>query len=127
VVNTETRNVVFDLVRQNRERGVSKETIDEQKEQIYSFASNNAKERIKVAFVLSRIAAQENIRASREELAQRVTQVAQQYQIPLAKFVRQLEERNGLGEIEERIINEKVLDLLQLQATIEEGPTVGGA
>jgi FKBP-type peptidyl-prolyl cis-trans isomerase (trigger factor) len=127
VVNAETRNVVFDLVRQNRERGVSKETIDEQKEQIYSFATNNAKERIKVAFVLSRIAAQENIRASREELAQRVTQVAQQYQIPLAKFVRQLEERNGLSEIEERIINEKVLDLLQLQATIKEGPAVGGA
>jgi len=120
VVNAETRNVVFDLVRQNRERGVTKEIIEEQKEQIYSFANNNAKERVKVAFLLSKIAEKENIRASREEIGRYITLLAQQYQIPVAKFVRQLEERNGIAEIQERIINEKVFDFLELNAVIEE-------
>jgi trigger factor len=127
VVTAETRNVVYDLVRQNRERGVAKETIEEQKDQIYSFANSNAKERVKVAFLLSKIAEKENLRATREEIGRSITVLAQQYQIPVAKFIRQLEERNGIAEIQERIINEKVFDFLQLNAVIEELHTVPSA
>jgi len=120
VVQVETRNVVYDLVRQNQERGVSRETIDEKKEEIYSFASNNAKDRIKSAFILGRIAEKEGLKASREETSQRIIALAAQYQIKVDKFVRQLQERNGISEIEEQIITSKVLDFLQLHAQVEE-------
>ena len=120
VVQVETRNVVYDLVRQNQERGVSRETIDEKKEEIYSFASNNAKDRVKSAFILGRIAEKEGIKASREEISQRIIALAAQYQIKVDKFLRQLQERNGISEIEEQIITGKVLDFLQLHAQIEE-------
>jgi trigger factor len=128
VVASETRNVVYDLVRQNQERGVDKEVINEKKDEIYAFANNNAKERVKAAFVLGRIAEKEGISASKEEITQRILVLAEQYHVKPEKLVRQLQERNGIAEIQEQIVSSKVLDFLQLHAKVEEMPfSPGGA
>jgi trigger factor len=124
VVQAETKNVVYDLVRENQKRGVPKEAIDGQKDQIYSYANNQAKERVKIAFLVGRIAAKENIQASEEEVGNRILQLAQQYQMKPEKLVKQLKERDGLAEIEEQIISAKVKDFLQLHAQIEEDATI---
>ena len=58
-VAQETRNAVYDIVRQNTKRGVTREMIEQQKEQIYSAATYNAKERVKLSFLIQRIAEKE--------------------------------------------------------------------
>lgn len=121
-VAQETRNVVFDIVQENAKRGVSREIIEQQKEQIYSAANQGAKERVKVAFLLRKIAEKEDIKVSQEEIAQRINQLATLYQIPAEKFLKDLQKRNGLIEIFDQIMNEKVLDLLQQNARVEEVP-----
>jgi trigger factor len=120
VVLSETRNVVYDIVRENQQRGVTKEAIDRQKDQIFSHANTSAKERVKAAFVLGRIAEKEGIKAEANEVTQRILVLAQQYQIKPEKMVKQLQERNGFGEIQEQIISAKVLDLLEKNAKVEE-------
>jgi trigger factor len=117
----ETRNVVYDLVQENAKRGVSRDVIEQQKEQIYSAATQGAKERVKVAFLLQKIAEKEDIKVSQEEIAHRVNHLAATYQMPAPKFLKDLQKRNGLIEIYDQIMNEKVLDLLQKHAQIEEG------
>jgi trigger factor len=121
-VAQETKNVVYDIVRENQKRGVTRELIEQQKDQIYSAAAQGAKERVKVAFLLQKVAEKENIKVSQEEVAQRVGQLAQMYQIPPEKFVKDLQKRNGFVEIYDQLANEKVLDLLQQNAKIEEVP-----
>jgi len=121
-VAQETRNVVYDIVQENAKRGVSRDTIEKQKEQIYSAANQGAKERVKVAFLLQKIAEKEDIKVSQQEIAQRINQLAATYQIPADKFLKDLQKRNGLIEIYDQIMNEKVLDLLQQQAKVEEVP-----
>ncbi len=120
VVLDETRNVVYDIVRENQQRGVSKETIDQQKEEIYSVASTSAKDRLKVGFLLSRIAEKEGIKVEKSEISQRILQLAQQHQIKPDKLIKQLEERNGIAQIHEQILSSKVLDFIELQAQVEE-------
>src|SRR2546430_12958152 len=120
IVLSETRNVVYDIVRENQQRGVSKETIEQQKDQIFSVANNSAKDRIKAAFVLGRIAEQEGIKADQKEVTQRILVLAQQYQIKPEQMVKQLRDRNGFAEIEEQIISAKVLDFMELNAKVEE-------
>lgn len=120
MVEQETRNVVYNIVRENQQRGVPKDKIEEQKDQIYSLANNSAKERVKAGFLLNKIAQKENLSVSREELTQRILYLAQQNNIAPDKLVKQLKERNGIEEIHEQILNSKVLDLLELQAQIEE-------
>jgi trigger factor len=120
VVVNETRNVVYDLVRENQQRGVTREMIDKQKDQIFSYANNSAKDRIKAAFILGRIAQQEGIKVEPDELTQRILHLAQQTQTKPDKLVKELQERNGFGEIQEQIISSKVLEFLEQQAKIEE-------
>ena len=118
----ETKNVVYDIVQENAKRGVSREVIEKEKEKIYSAASQGAKERVKVAFLLQKIAEKEDIKVSQEEIAQRINYLAATYQIPPEKFVKDLQKRNGLIEIYDQVMNEKVIDLLQQNAKFEEVP-----
>ena len=121
-VAQETRNVVYDIVRDNQKRGVSRDLIEQQKEQIYNAAAQGAKERVKAAFLMQKIAEQENIQVSREEAAQRISSLAAMYQIPPDKFVKDLQKRNGLVEIYDQVMNDKVMEFLQQNAKIEEVP-----
>jgi trigger factor len=121
-VAQETRNVVYDLVQENTKRGVPREAIEQQKEQIFSAATRNAKERVKVQFLLQKIAEKEDIKVSQEEIAQRVQHLAGLYQMPADKFLRDLRKRNGLIEIYDQIMNEKVIEFLQQNAKIEDVP-----
>jgi trigger factor len=121
-VAQETRNVVYDIVQENAKRGISREIIEQQKEQIYSAATHGAKERVKIAFLLQKIAEKEDIKVSQEEIAQRVHHLAGMYQIPPDKFLRDLQKRNGLIEVYDQIMNEKAIDFLQQNAKIEEVP-----
>ncbi len=120
LVMNETRNVVYNVVMENQQRGVPKESIDMKKDEIYSYANASAKERVKTGFILSKIAEKEKIVATQEELTRRIVFLAQQHQISPDKLVRQLQERNGILEIRDQIVNSKVLDFLQLNAKTEE-------
>ena len=122
MLTNETRNVIYDIVRENKERGVSKETIDRQKEEIYGVASSSAKDRIKVSFILNRIAEKEGIKVEKEEITRRILSLAQQHQIKPEKLIKQLQERDGIGEIYQQILTSKALDFLESKAMIEEVP-----
>jgi trigger factor len=121
-VAQETRNVVYDIVQENAKRGVSRDVIEQQKEQIYSAATHGAKERVKVAFLMQKIAEKEDIKVSQEEIAKRIQFLASLYQIPADKFLKDLQKRNGLIEVYDQIMNEKVMDMLQQNAKIVDVP-----
>jgi trigger factor len=119
-VQRETKNVVYDLVQENTRRGVSRQVIEEQKEQIYSAAAQSAKDRVKVAFLLQKIAEKEDIKVAQAEIAQRIVTLAGMYQIPPDKFAKDLEKRNGMIEIYDQVMNEKVVEFLKTNAKIED-------
>jgi len=119
-VANETRNVVYDLVRQNTQRGVAREVIETQKDQIYAAAAGNAKERVRLAFIVSRIAEQEKIQATQEDAIRRAQTLAMMYQMPFEAFLKDLQKRNGVNELYEQVLHEKVLELLEKNASITE-------
>jgi len=118
----ETRNVVYDIVRENTQRGVSKDLIEKQKEEIYTAAARSAKDRVKLAFLVQRISEQEKIEVSQEEALKRAQTLAMAYQIPLDKFIQDLQKRNGVQELYDQVAHEKVLTLLEANAKIEDVP-----
>jgi trigger factor len=117
-----TRNSVYDMVRENSQRGVPRETIEKQKDEIYTAAAANAKERVKLAFLVQRIAEKENISVSQEDVLRRAHTLAGMYQIPIEKFIKDLQKRNGVQELYEQVTHEKVLEFLENNAKIETVP-----
>ena len=120
VLARETRNVVYDIVNENQKRGVPRELVEKQKEQIYSAAADSAKGRVKLNFLLQKIAEKEDIKVSQEEVVARISRLAAIYQIPPERFAKDLQKRNGVMEIYDQVSNEKVLELLQQKAKIED-------
>jgi trigger factor len=118
----ETRNVVYNIVQENSKRGVPRELIEKQKEEIYTRAARSAKERVRLAFLVQRIAGQEKISVTQEEVLKRAQSLAVMYQIPFEKFVKDLQKRNGVNELYDQITHEKVLDFLEMNAKIETVP-----
>lgn len=122
LVQGETRNVIYDIVTENQQRGVGKEMIDEKREEIFSFANSTAKEKLKTAFLLGRIAEKENIQVTQQEIAQRVMYMAQEREVKPEKLVKDLQKSGGLGQVHEQILLGKVIDFLEQNAQIEEVP-----
>ena len=121
-VSQQTKQVAIDIVRENTERGVSKEVIEKEREQIYSVAANSAKDRVRLAYLVQRIAEAEKITVSNEEVANRVAGIAAYRNIPVAKFVKDLRKQNGLIEVYDQLQHEKVLAFLEQNAVIEDLP-----
>lgn len=119
-VANETRNVVYDLVRQNTQRGIAREIIEKQKDEIYSAAAVNAKERVKLAFLVQRIAEQEKIQVTQEDAIRRAQTLAMMYQMPMDQFLKDLQKRNGVNELYEQALHEKVMEMMETNATITE-------
>jgi trigger factor len=117
-VAMETRNVVYDLVQQGTQRGMGRDLIEKQKDEIYSVAANNAKDRVKLSFLIQRIAEQEKITVTQDDAVKRAQQLAAMYQMPLDQFIKDLQKRNGINELFEQALREKVLDLLAKAAAI---------
>jgi trigger factor len=122
LVAGETRNAVYEIVADNQQRGVSKEVIDEKRDEIYSYANNGAKEKLKIAFLLGRIAEKEKVQVTREEILGRIYQIAQERQVKPDKLIKDLQKNNGINQIHEQILFGKVVDLLEQHAQIEEVP-----
>jgi trigger factor len=121
-VARETRNVVYELVQENAKRGVSREIIEKEKDAIYSAAAGSAKERVKLAFLIQRIAEKEDLKVAQEEILQRVQTLAALYQMPPEKFLKDLQKRNGLVEIYDQLAHEKVMQFLENNAKVENLP-----
>ena len=117
-----TRNSVYEIVRENSRRGISRETIEKQKDEIYSAAAASAKERVKFAFLVQRIAEKEQISVTQEDVLREAQIVAATYQIPLDKFLKDLQKRDGVQELYDQAMREKVLAFLENNAKVETAP-----
>ncbi len=121
VLAQETRNLVYDLVHQNTKRGVSKELIETQKDEIFAAASANARERVRLAFVVQRIAENENINVEQEDVLRQVRMVAAMNSIPEAEILKNLNQ-NGLDDMVRQALHEKTLRFLEENAVVTETP-----
>lgn len=122
LVQEETRAVVYDIVSDSQERGVSKETLERQKDEIYAFATRSARDRVKIAFLFNKIAEREGIRVSPEAVNARLVALAAGAGKPVSQFIEELKKSGGLERVTEQILHEKVLDFLQEHARIEDVP-----
>jgi trigger factor len=122
LLESETREIVYSIVNENQQRGVSKEALDAQKDQIYATAANTARERIKASFAFQRVAEKEGVRVEQVEIARRLQDMAAQYKMPVDKLVKELEKSGGLGGVYSQLLNEKVVDLLVQYAKLEDVP-----
>jgi len=122
LVEAHTRNFVYDIVARSQQQGASKEMIDKQKDEIYSAASQGAKERVKLGFILNAIANKEGITVPDEALHSRLAIMAHEANMAADKYIKELQKNQGIYQVSEQLLHERVVDFLQEHAKIEDVP-----
>ncbi len=120
MINNEMSGILKEIVQENQGRGVSDEELKSHEDEILGAAKQGATERVRTTFLLLRIAEKEKLDVSQQELAFHVTQLAARYQVPVQKFVKDLQKRNAFGQIREQILAGKALDFVTSNVTVRE-------
>ena len=105
-----------DLMRQ----GVPRDRIEEHMTELQAASETEAARDLKLMFIVGKIARNEDIQASEEEINSRVADIAARSNRRPERVRHQLEQDGNLGQIESQIIEEKVFDKLLEQARVEE-------
>ncbi len=118
MVRNQTQSILQEIVRENQTRGVAEEVIKEHEKDLVGSAAQSARDRIKGTFILIRIAEQEKIQVTENELRGRINSLARKYQMPFEKMLKELQKRNALDQISEEILTAKTLEFVAKEATV---------
>jgi trigger factor len=118
-VEEETHAAVYDIVAENQSRGITANVLEEKKDEIYSNATKSAKELVKFKFVAVRIAEQEKLEVTNEQLAQHLAVLAQREGIPLEKMADKVRKNNAFSHVRQQILRQLVLDFVLKEAKFE--------
>ena len=129
LLKNETRRALNELVHRNRERGVPDEMLKGKEKELIEGAGSLAAHRLKTNFILHRIAEREEIKITREELDERIREQAAQYNIPVEKMRKELEEHDRLDGVAEEVLLGKTLDFLKSNVSVQpaSNPASGSA
>lgn len=118
-VNAATRSSIMNIVQSNQQMGVTKEAIEENKDQIFQSAKDNAQGQVRLGFILGRIADKEKVEVTSEEFQYRVAMLAQQAEQEMDIFFKKLQKNNQVNVVHEELLREKTISLLVEAANVE--------
>ena len=116
----ELQSAVQSIVRNRRAKGESEEDVEKNKDQITAEANAEAIDRVRWFFAHKKIVEQEKIEVSREEVLRVVAMQAQQMGKDPQAYIKELAENNQIAYIQNRLLEEKVIDSMAEHADITE-------
>ena len=118
MVQQESATILKEIIRENQQRGVSEEEIRGHQEELLGAAHQSAGDKVKLNFILGEIVSKEGIGVSREELAWRITSMAEHYRMAPQKLIKELQKHGAIHGIEEEIALGKALDTVVSHAKV---------
>ncbi|MCX8155147.1 MAG: trigger factor [Verrucomicrobiae bacterium] len=119
-VQEETRGEVYNRVARLQQSGLSPQDIEQQKDKIFSASQGMAYVRVKLDFILGKIAQAENLNVTKEELGRYLSVLAYQRQANPAQFLKEIEQSGEINTIVHRLLMDKTMDFLVEQAQVTE-------
>ena len=119
LLRNETKRALAELVQRNRARGITDDMLKEKEKELVESAAGLASHRLRTNFIFERIAEQEKIEITKEDVDARVRQEAQRYNISSDKMRKELEQHDGLDALAEQILLGKVLDFLKANVSVQ--------
>ena len=119
LLRNEMKRALAELVQRNRARGIPNEILKEKEKELIESAAGVAHHRLKTNFILERIAEEEKIQVTREDLDLRIRQEAQRYNISTEKMRKELEEHDQLNALAEQVMLGKTLDFLKANVSVQ--------
>lgn len=120
IVQEETRHMFASIVRDNLMRGVSREQVAGQRDQLLSVATKSAEDKVKLGYILHRIAEEEKIAVEDAEEHDAIQRMATRYRVTPDELRKTLEEKKELESVRHEIRMNKTLDMILANAKVGE-------
>lgn len=120
VVSEETSSAISDIVRSSSQKGITDEALMEKKDEIFEAASRSAKDKVKLRYILHKIATAEKIEVSDADYRNHVARAAMGYGMDPDKLLKDIEDKNRKERIIDDIRVGRALDLVLAEADIQE-------
>ncbi|MFQ5952954.1 MAG: trigger factor [Candidatus Omnitrophota bacterium] len=102
------------------QKGVDKERIESEKDKLRQQMQGDAENKVRLYFILDKIANEENIIVEDDETDEWLKSLAQSYGQPFENVKKYYEEKDLIGGLKEQLREEKTLDFLLSEAVITE-------
>ncbi|HSI83702.1 MAG TPA: trigger factor [Candidatus Methylacidiphilales bacterium] len=112
LVEQERDDIISNIVQQNQQRGIPVAALEEKKAEMIESASKSAVESVKINFILGRIAEEEKIEPSQNDLINAAIAMAPQYGMEPGKFIEQLQKNNAVPGLYRLVAREKTVEFL---------------
>ncbi|TLD72740.1 trigger factor [Phragmitibacter flavus] len=119
-VNREAQRRTNEIASNALRQGMDQQAIMEAQEQIVSAATQQARQNVKVDFILSEIAKRENISVTEEQLRRALAQIAMQERIAPKKLLNDARKNGLIERLRADLLIQNSIQFLKEQAAIEE-------
>ena len=102
------------------QKGVDKETIESEKENLKKHLEKDAENKVRLYFILNEIANENSVAIGDEEVDNWLKSLAESYNQPLDNVKKYYEEKNLIDGLKEQLREEKTLEFLFSEASVTE-------
>lgn len=118
-VQSETQQIVMNIVRENTMRGISSDQIKDQRENILTAAARSSEERVKLTYILDRIAEAEKIEVPEADVTAHIAMMAARRRQAPEKLRAELEKDDRIEGVRHDLRNEKALEFVVKNAAVK--------
>ncbi len=119
LVEGETQNVLRGFIEENMRRGVPAEQFEKDKKELHAGAQKSAAARVKIQLILAKIAEQEKISVTNDDINNYIYRESMRTQQKPDKLVKLLTtDREQLRSVQQNIIFDKAVDFLVSKAKV---------
>ena len=108
----EVNRTARSMIARYAQGGATREQIEENRDALLQNASTAAERRLRMRYILTRIAAEEKIEATDAEVSQRLMEIAYENRQPVEKIKAEIEKNQGLEAVRLEVRIRKVIDFL---------------
>jgi trigger factor len=121
VVQEELSLAVRSMLDRFAQQGATREQIASNQERILEAATQGSTDRVRLGYILARIAEEESVEVTEEDVEARVRSLAERYQVTAEQVRAELEKRHALERLRNDVRSDKAMDAVVAQAKIKEG------
>lgn len=122
LVTEETQSQADSMVERGVRAGMSEEEIQEQQNEIFAAAGQQAVSNLRTNFILREIAAAEKLAINDKELVSHLIQIATSRKVEPKKFIKDMQRAGRIEGVRQSMLIGKTLDFLLEHATVTEDP-----
>lgn len=120
IVNREAQRRTNDIATRAMQQGIPQEELVKQQEEILSSATNQAKQSVKVNFILEQVAKKEGLSISDQQLTYALANMAARQKKPVKKFMGEAQKNGMIERLRDDLLLESALQFLKDNAQVEE-------